>query len=169
MEVSELIQTLAEFARPLGYRRKGTLFWKRYPELTTLIHLQCSRWSDGVYINLGATPNAMVTKPTPPGAGYWGTSRRSESIDSPFKEQFEGLALDATDVDAANMTEPLRWLLTWIEENLADADRLRQELLDLEPNQIISNAGAVPCMMRDWAHGRLLEPSKYFAGTPYYR
>lgn len=170
MNKSELGRLLGDLAQPMGYRRRGDLLWKRREELTSLIHLQRDPWSNGTYINLGATPNCMITKPVPPGTGYWGLERRAESMESPFRDHFGELILNRnSELSHDITTDGLRWLLQWIEENLSNAEAVRRAVLEMDPNSCVCRLGVVMLMMRDWADDRLKEPKHYFEGTAYYR
>lgn len=171
MNRSDLIQAVQGVARPVGCRRKGNLLWTSGDELTTLIYVQSSRWGKGVYVNFGVTPNAMITKDVPPGAGCWGWNRRAERLDGPFRELFWQMAMDDEDaMRAADMTDAVRWLVAWIEENFADAAAVRKTVLD-EIDQA-AHAGVergAGFIMDDWARGELKEPTRYFKNTSYDR
>jgi hypothetical protein len=161
MKKTELIKVLHGMARPLEYRRKGSLFWKTGNQLTTLIHLQSSRWGRGMYVNFGVTPNEMITKAAPPSVEYWARQKRGESCDSPFKDQFSRLVLDDEDaMRPEEMTEAFRWLLMWIEDHFGDADAMRKAIIDKN-----SDSWGI---LEDWAKGELKEPSYYFKDAPYY-
>jgi hypothetical protein len=161
MDRTELIKVLHGIARPFGYRRKGGLFWKTGSELTTLIYLQSSRWSRGIYVNVGVTPNEMVTKPVPPSVEYWATQQRGESSDLPFQDQFTRLVLDDEDsMPPEEMTDAFRGLLIWLEDHFGDAETVRKDVLD-------SYSGSWGILV-DWASGKLKEPAHYFRNTRYY-
>lgn len=151
MKRADLIRALSDAARPLGYRRKGGLFWKTGPELTALVHLQDSRWGKGVYVNVGVVPTRAVTGPVPPPVGRWGVAARAEGIGSPFQERFRLLAMGDPDaVRAEDAAEAFAWLMGWIETHLADPDAVRRAVLD--PSSWMSDA-LVYRVMRDWATG----------------
>lgn len=172
MNRADLIKVVHGIARPLGYRRKGALFWKADGELATLIHLQGSRWGKGVYVNFGVIPTGMITKPAPPSTGYWPIEQRAEIFDSPFREQFVGLVTDDEGITPAEtMTDAFRWLFTWVEENLADTNNVRRAILEQDPNSGVARMGPIPVewVMYDWARGALKEPSQYYKNLPYYR
>lgn len=174
MKKSELLKLLIGIARPLGYERRGSLFWKSGDELTTLVHLQSSRWGGAVYCNIGVIPSSMITRSVPPGPEYWPIGERCETLPSPFQRCFERLAVDDNDeMTSEEMEGGLRWMLAWLEDNFGDAGRVRRSVLGLEPPSpaIASRLSqdAEEWIMTDWARGDLKEPSHYFKGLPYYR
>lgn len=173
MKTPELAKLVQSLSGPLGYRRKGNLFWKSGNELTTLIKLQGSRWGGGVYINYGVIPTDLIIDHVPPGVEYWPFQERAESSTAPFKEQFVRLAMNnGQAVLPEEMVEPLQWLLAWIEEHLGNADRVRQALLGMTVSSTwTSRIEPMPeqWIMLDWAKSQLKEPLHYFNDTPYYR
>lgn len=175
MKKLDLITVVGGLARPLSYRRKNDLLWKTHSELTTLVHLQSSRWGGGKYVNFGITPNTMITKAVPPSVEYWPMQERGESFDSPFRGQFERLVMDDEDtMPPEEMIDAFRWLLAWIEEHLADAAVVGKAILEKDPTSGIAQMGPIPTegIMADWARGELKEPSYYFKGPysgSYYR
>lgn len=159
---------MATVAGDTGYSRRGRLFWKRGPQLTKLVDLQASRWGKGVYVNFGVLPKEMVIGKVPPDVGYAGISERGEHQDGPYRGEFERCAYDDADhMPAEAMRRPLQWLIEWIEDNLTDADAVRQSVLNDGPPLFPRNRPFL--FMKDWARGQLKEPLHYFEDTPYYR
>jgi hypothetical protein len=166
MDTAKLSKVLYEIAKPLGYRRKGNLFWKKGPELTMLIHLQRSQWCPGVYVNFGITPTAMVTRSVAPPVGYWGKSDRALNLESPFRDAFDRLEMDIENKMAPEeMADAFRWLLSYLESTYGDAEAFRaKELAELAVRDFTG------CIIPDWAKRTLKEPSEYWKGfrVPYY-
>lgn len=167
MDTAKLSKVLYEIAKPLGYRRKGNLFWKKGPELTMLIHLQKSRWSPGVYVNFGITPTAMVTRSVAPSVEYWPHGDRARSLESPFSDAFLRMEFDDEDKMAPEeMVDAFRWLLSYLESTYGDAEAFRaKELAELAVRDFTG------FIIPDWAKRTLKEPSEYWKDShaPYYR
>ena len=167
MDTAKLSKVLFEIAKPLGYRRKGNLFWKKGPELTMLIHLQKSRWCPGVYVNFGITPTAMVTRSVAPSVEYWPHGDRATSLESPFRDAFDRLDMDTESKMAPEeMVDAFRWLLSYLESTYGDAEAFRAKTLAKYADRDV--AGFI---IPDWANHILKEPSEYWKDShaPYYR
>lgn len=154
MRTPVLALILNTLAKPRSYRRRSGLFWKKHPELTTLIYLQRSRWGGGIYVNFGVHPSALVAD-KPPSVEHWGRSLRGESHDGPFREQFIALAKDDDDtMPAEDMTDAFLWLLDWLDAHFADADYVRQMVLQSPRHDEVLADGFRWCLS-DWATGCL--------------
>lgn len=168
MDKAEVIKLLNQLSTPLGYNRKGSLFWKSGDELTMLIHLQKSRWGGGLYVNIGVTPNKMITKSTPPGPGYWGWEQRGESLQGPHRQLFEACAHDDNnEMSPMELAKPLAWVLKWMDSHFSDAEAVRAAAR--QSRSWMHRTGAMSLMMKDWGAGKLKSSKRYFGGTPYYR
>ncbi|MBX3404697.1 MAG: DUF4304 domain-containing protein [Phycisphaeraceae bacterium] len=161
MNKSLLVKTLKRVVMPFDYKCKGTLFWRSGRELTTLIQCQASRWGSGHYINFGVTPTAMVTKSYPPSCGYWGLQNRAEDIASPFREEFDRIAIGDQLPRSDRLEAALKWVVEWLEEQFGDSERARGAVLKAFPNEW--------GILQDWARGQLGPPSTYFSNVRYYR
>lgn len=151
MDNVQLSKVLYEIAKPLGYRRKGALFWKTGAELTMLIHLQRSRWDRGVYINFGVTPTVMVLTSLPPSVAYWASQERAECVESPYREMINRLVTDSDDqLPPEEMMETFQWLLTFLEAQYGDTEADRRH--------IIQEYGQTSCIITDWANRSMKEP-----------
>jgi hypothetical protein len=167
MDTAKLSKVLFEIAKPLGYRRKGNLFWKKGPELTMLIHLQGSQWCSAVYVNFGITPTALVTRSVAPSVGYWPHGDRATSLESPFRDAFDRLDMDTESKMAPEeMVDAFRWLLSYLESTYGDAEAFRARTLAKYADRDV--AGFI---IPDWANRTLKEPSEYWKDShgPYYR
>lgn len=175
MKTETLAKMVHQVAKPLGYRRRGGLFWRsRDDGLTTMIHLQRSRWGGGMYVNLGLMPTEHITKAAPPGPEYWPLSMRAAAIESPHQEEFRDLEQDDDDtMPPEEMAGAFTWLLAWMDENFGDADRIRRALLGEITHPLISSrltaAADGEWIMLDWARGKLKPPRHDYKGTPYGR
>ena len=170
MRASDLAKQLIGVARSRGFRRKGPLFWRPNDEVTLLFQLEDNPWGEGVYVNYGATPIAMVTKAAPPSYEYWGVGGRANSLRSPFEESFEQLATGRIDdMSTPEIQDAFRWLLGWMEEQFGDAAAVRNAVLNMPKDSCVLWDAMVLVLMRDWARGELKDPSHYFGQTPYYR
>jgi hypothetical protein len=161
-----LAAVLKPLAERFGYNNRGLLYWKNGEELTKLIHLQASRWHrGGVYVNIGVTPNVLITKRVPPGTGYWALELRPTQWEWASFRVFEALERGTVDHDSARVESALRWLVRWIEQSLNEAT-LRAALRDRH-HWLAAYATAI---LKDWALGKLKnDPSDYFGEvTPYY-
>lgn len=162
MNIKELSSLIWTQAKPRGFKRKGNLFWKTGAELTLLIQLQKSRWSEGVYLNYGVTPNAMVLNGVPPSIGCWGREERAETLESPFRDVFIRLVdRDRPPCTIEEITEAFDWLFKHIEATYGDAEAVRA--------REIATYGDAWGILSDWANRRLKPPSEYFEGVRYYQ
>lgn len=156
MNVTDVIRALDDVARPLGYRRKRGLLWKTGRQLTTLVEFQRTPVGRGVYVNIGAMPNRLITGKAPPVAGSWGIEERADCLKSPFRTTFRRLANNDEDQVLPDDCVPaFRWLLAWIEQHLANAAAVRETILEMGPDSCVSPIGVVKWAMREWANRKL--------------
>ena len=160
-----LTKVTVQCAESAGFERKGSLFWRSEQDLVLLMELQSSQWGQGKYVNLGVNPVSMMTKPIPPGSGYWGLDLRASAVPSPFTEVFRQLEDDHdSTMDPKILLEPLSWLFSWLVDEWADNDRVRAAAL--HEDQWYSPY--VNLVLKDWARGQLRDPRAYYGKTPYY-
>lgn len=133
-------------------------FWKTGTELTIVIYLQRSRWSRGIYVNYGLIPNTLMVKPYPPNCEYWGTTKRAESTQSPFRDEYLRLSMHGDDsTEPLNMVDAFSWLLSFLESEYGDEEAYRIRLL--------AKNGDVERIMPAWAKGVLKEPWEYHGNS----
>lgn len=165
MRILDATELCASIATEYGYRRRGALMWKPVGDVVILVQLQKSRWGNGVYVNFGATPIEMVTKPVPPSYGYWGLHLRAPEWSGPYVKAFIRCETDCDDrMRASELERPFQWLFRQLNKFMSDGEWLRKVVLDPECVECVH----ADAMMRDWARGRLKAPLKYFKGTSYY-
>ena len=176
MKTEQMGKLVHQIGKPMGYRRRSGLLWRTRGELTTLIHLQRSQWSGGMYVNLGVIPSELITKAVPPSTGYWPLEERAANLETPHQEMFQQLERDTEDtMQPEEMAEAFTWLLAWMDETFGDTGRVRQALLGIGGVTIplvssrLTTAQSGEWPMVDWARGELRSPTHYYKGTPYYR
>lgn len=158
MNKSDYLQLISKHARPLGYARASTLFWKTGREHTSVIQVQKSRWCDGVYINIGATPNTFIRSVKIPRVKYWGITMRADSWDSPFVDDFRRCETDSINsILPEEMDGAVRWLVQHVEDNVQNEANFRD--LILNPRSVEHSHASL--MMKDWAMGKLKSPEYY--------
>lgn len=160
MQTTEAIIAIQAAAVSSGYRHRDAMYWKHSGELTTMIHVQRSRWGPGFYVNFGVIPSRMVTRKKPPGPEYWPFGERADSCESPYKEQFRALAVGEDIGVTEDYNAAFAWLVDWIDRHLSDAVALRASILDPE-SWISRRAPMTEGILGDWARGELKEASHY--------
>jgi hypothetical protein len=151
-------------ARTYGYNRKAGLFWKLGAELVTLVHIQYSKWDNGVYINIGIAPLAIIEQPVPPRPGFGGLWARGESMDLPVRGTFEKMVTALDEVAPADCEAAFRWLFGWVEDNLTNEETIRNAVLRQDVLSGVARLGPLPTtwVMADWAHRTLRDRAYYF-------
>jgi hypothetical protein len=165
MRRETLVRILSDVAKPRGFLHRGSLFWRPLDDLVVLVELQGSQYGAGKYINVGATPSAMVTRYDPPASGYWGLCARDRDVVPKHYDLFTEMHGDhEDDIDPELLREPVEEIFDWLDEHLSDMNKFRRQILD-GSFELDSH---IDLMLRDWALGELKEPHAYFEGTRYY-
>lgn len=146
-----------------GYTVKGNTHWKTHSEVTTLLHLQRSRFDKGIYVNIGAIPNAFVKGSKPPRCESCPFYSRVTMLRSNNRTHiFKALQSDARRVDARDLENAAQWIFAWLENRFRDGHKVRLRVLREKDDGMID-------IWRDWALGRLRPVRQYYTNDPYFK
>jgi hypothetical protein len=169
MSYEQIRSIAADESKRWGYHRSGAYFWKHGQELTTVVHLQRSRWGTGLYVNFGLIPRRFVVRRRPPGSEYWAFGDRAEVFDSPHLETFRRIALDSDQIDdEVAVRDAFKWLFQWIDRHLADEEALRAAVRD-PASWLSRRADYTVGILGDWSRGELKAPEFYYSYGSYFR
>ena len=176
MHTKPLIQALRGTAKSAAFGVHASMLWKSHGELTSVIQLQRSQWSGGMYVNVGIMPTVFMTQDRPPNDVAFGQSFRATDLtESPFDAVFRRLEDD--DVDSMNpedMIPAMNWLFEYLDRRYSNTEEVRQqELLRYakELPRLLAQCGpqggeGLPTA--DWARGCLRPPASYYPHSKYY-
>jgi Domain of unknown function (DUF4304) len=176
MYTKNLTHALRDIAKESGYRHKGGVFWKSYDgEVTSVVQLQRSQWSGGMYVNAGVLPSVMITKEMPPDSSLWFAFRATDLKDSPYQVAFTRLEDDDIDsMDPKDMVPAMRWLFEYLDNRYSNVESVRQQTLaeiEAERPRLLAECGPAGDQgfpMVDWARGCLRSPASYAPHSKYY-
>lgn len=176
MHTRSLIQALRSAAKDAGFSVHGSMLWKSHGELTSVIQPQRSRWSGGMYINVGIMPTVFMIKERPPSDVAFGQSFRATDLTvSPCHAVFRRLEEDDVDsMDPADMVPAMTWLFGYLERRYSNVEEVRRQELEgyaKELPRLLAECGpdggnGLP--MVDWARGTLRPPQTYYPDSKYY-
>jgi hypothetical protein len=143
MEAKELTAAVTAIARDHGFRSKGRVFYKVGTDLRPYIELQRSKWGRALYVNVGLSmvAEAKLTD--------WAWLARADDVPGPHRDCFFEFSRDGDGlIDPRTLMAPLEWLFDWVNDNLLDEARIKD---DVRRSSGICSVAPPSAKLKAWA------------------